>query len=45
MCMNNCYVYNWVFITSTFWFIHLIYLHCLYMSAVVGGLKFSAFLS
>jgi hypothetical protein len=42
MRMNNYEVYKWVFITCMFWFIRLIHLHCLYMTAEVGGLMFSA---
>ena len=38
MRMNNYKIYNPVFITCMFWFIRLIYLHCLYMSARLGGL-------
>jgi hypothetical protein len=39
--MNNYHIYHPVFITCTLWFILLIYLHCLYMCAELGGLMFS----
>jgi hypothetical protein len=37
MCMNNYKIYNPVFITCMFCFILLICLHCLYVSARLGG--------
>jgi len=35
--MKNHKIYNPVFITCMFWFIRLIYHHCLYASARLGG--------
>jgi len=35
--MDNYKIYNPVFITCMFWFIRLIYYHCLYASARLGG--------